>query len=346
MKYYTLKVIDLRKESADACTVIFKQPALKKLKYSSGQYLTLIFKINGRRYIRPYSFSSAPLVDPHLEVTVKRVSGGLVSNHILDKLKIDDLVEVMEPMGDFTLDVNMITPESHLVLWGAGSGITPLISLVKYALHQNMFGQISLIYGNRRTEDVLFKDLISQLKQQHPNFTAWHFYTKLVIASNNPYLIEGRIDPNKVLSILRHQADLSQSIHYICGPVGMKESVISSLRHTGVKQENVYTEDFEIVRDPQAFEDIITRTVTIDYQGTKTPVEVVKGKSILEAGLDTGVDLSYSCQTGNCLVCRCVLNEGEVKMIGINKTPVELNANECLLCCSFPLTDNVKVSVE
>jgi ring-1,2-phenylacetyl-CoA epoxidase subunit PaaE len=346
MKYYTLKVIALRKESTDACTVIFKQPALKKLNYSSGQYLTLIFKINGRRYIRPYSFSSAPLVDAHLEVTVKRVPGGLVSNHILDKLKIDDLVEVMEPMGDFTLNVNMITPESHLVLWGAGSGITPLISLAKYALHQNMFSQISLIYGNRRTEDVLFKDLIGQLKRQYPNFTTWHFYTKQVIASNNPYFIEGRIDPNKVLSILRHQTDLNRSIHYICGPVGMKESVISSLRQTGVKQENVYTEDFEIVRDPKAFETIITRTVLIDYQGTKISVEVAKGKSILEAGLDSGIELSYSCQTGNCLVCRGVLREGQVKMIGLNKIPVELNDNECLLCCSFPLTDNVKVNIE
>jgi ring-1,2-phenylacetyl-CoA epoxidase subunit PaaE len=118
MRFFTLKVVGVRTETADTVTVAFKQPGLKKVKYMAGQYLTLMFRINGRRYIRPYSFSSAPLVDAHLEVTIKRVPGGVVSNHIIDTVKVDDIVEVMEPMGDFMLNEAALTPATHIVLWG------------------------------------------------------------------------------------------------------------------------------------------------------------------------------------------------------------------------------------
>src|SRR3954464_7515541 len=99
MKHYTLKVIELRTETTDTITVVFKQPGLKKINYVAGQYLTLIFRINGRRYIRPYSFSSAPGVDSTLNVTIKRVPGGIISNHILDKVSVGDLIETIQPMG-------------------------------------------------------------------------------------------------------------------------------------------------------------------------------------------------------------------------------------------------------
>src|ERR1700676_3508127 len=114
MKFYTLRVIDIRRETQDCLTVIFKQPGLKRIKYFAGQYLSLIFRINGRRYIRPYSFSSAPGVEATLNITIKRVPGGIVSNHILDKLKVDDIIEVMEPMGDFILTENAAEPGTHI----------------------------------------------------------------------------------------------------------------------------------------------------------------------------------------------------------------------------------------
>ena len=347
MKYFTLKVIGLHYETEDTVTVSFKQPGLKKVKYIAGQYLTLMFRINGRKYIRPYSFSSAPVIDTNLEVTIKRVPGGIVSNHIIDKLKVDDIVEVMEPMGDFVLNENVISPDSNIVLWGAGSGITPLMSIAKYALYKNLVNHVTLVYGNRNVESVIFKSKIEDLRKQFEDkFSEWHFHTQLIVASNNPYLVQGRIDPDKVLSIMHSEGKLNNTLHYICGPVGLKESVISALLNLGVNREKIYSEDFEAIRNPEDFENIKTRTVLIKKAGEHTIVDVVKGKSILEAGLDAMIDMSYSCQTGNCLVCKGRLIKGEVKMIGVKKLPDGLQQDHYLLCSSFPLTDDVEIEVE
>ena len=346
MKYCTLKVIALRVETSDVVTVIFKQPALKKISYLPGQYLTLIFKINGRRYIRPYSFSSAPIVDANLEVTVKRVPGGIVSNHIVDKLGVGDLVEVMEPMGNFTLNHDFIKKDTHLVLWGAGSGITPLMSIAKYALKEQLVEHVNLVYGNRNFEQVIFNDQIKRLEGENSNFSAWHFLTQSVISENNPYLIQGRIEPEKVLAIMGKEDDLTNTVHYICGPSGLKESLNSSLLTLGIDKRRIFSEDFEIVRDPAEFKNIKTRSVSITKDENQFTVEVIKGKSILEAGLDAMLDLSYSCQTGNCLVCKGKLVKGEIKTIGISELPAGLSEHEYLLCCSFPITEDVEIVVE
>ena len=346
MPYYTLKVVELRKETDDTFTVCFKQPALKKIKYQAGQYLTLIFRINGRRYLRPYSFSSAPGVDATLDVTVKRVPGGIVSNHIIDKLKIDDMVEVMEPMGDFVLNEAELLPDTRLVLWGAGSGITPLIAIAKYALHKNIVKHVTLVYGNRNFDQTIFAGKIKELGDQYPQqFSAWHFHTKAVIDKHYPYLIQGRINPDKVLSVIQKEGDINHTINFICGPAGLKESVKKALFNLGISDGKVFSEDFEVVRNPVDFEDIITRSVLINKAGNVATVEVTKGKSVLEAGLDAMIDLSYSCQTGSCQLCKARLIKGALRTIGITKTQA-LTENEHLLCCSFPLSDDIEIFVD
>jgi ring-1,2-phenylacetyl-CoA epoxidase subunit PaaE len=346
MKLYTLRVIDLHQETSDTITVIFKQPGLKRINYIAGQYLTLIFNINGRRYIRPYSFSSAPGIDSTLNITVKRVPGGIVSNHIIDKLKINDIVEVMEPMGKFILQEDNTRSETHIVLWGAGSGITPLISIAKHALYQNLVKHVTLVYGNRSFESVIFNDKISELEEQYSGaFSAWHFHTTLAVDENNPYLIQGRIDPNIVMPVVVAEGEVKNTVHFICGPVGLKESVKAVLAELNVPNEQIYTEDFEVVRNPSDFEDITTQFVVIHKNNTNQVLEVIRGKSILEAALDANIDLSYSCQTGSCLVCRARLLKGNIKTIGIEKMPEDLNSDERLLCCSFPLTKDVEVVI-
>ncbi|SDQ00111.1 ring-1,2-phenylacetyl-CoA epoxidase subunit PaaE [Mucilaginibacter sp. OK268] len=341
---YTLKVVEVRKETIDTVTICFKQPGLKKIKYLSGQYLTLIFRINSRRYIRPYSFSSAPGIDPNIEVTIKRVPGGIISNHINDRVAVGDIVEVMEPLGDFTLSKIPALPEAHLVLWGAGSGITPLLSIAKFALHNEVCDHITLVYGNKNSESVIFSDQIELLQSKFKNFSVFHFHSQLFISANNPGVIEGRINPKKVLSIMKQEKPKDKTIHYICGPVGLKESVKNQLSVLEIPEENIYTEDFETVKDPKEFESITTQNVEVVFDNTTYNVEVVKGKSILEAGLDSLLDLTYSCQTGNCLVCKAKLLSGAAKMIGVSKKD-ELSEDEYLLCCSYPISNNVKVLV-
>jgi ring-1,2-phenylacetyl-CoA epoxidase subunit PaaE len=347
MVTFTLKVVEIVTETNDTVTICFKQPALKKVKYVSGQYLTLIFRINGRRYIRPYSFSSAPEVDQYLEITVKRVPGGIVSNHICDKIAIGDVIEVMPPLGDFIFDEAAYSFTPHLVLWGAGSGITPLISIAKSALKKNPDTKITLVYGNRNFESIIFSDQINKLTVEYKGrFKVWHFHTKLTVNEDNPYLVEGRIDPKKVLSVMHHAGELINTLHFICGPTGLKDSAKSALGSLGIADEHIFSEDFELIKDPKDFEDVVTRVIEIDFKGETQTVEVVKGKSILEAGLDALVELPYSCQTGNCSVCKGKVISGKVKTISAKQSSEELAEDEYLLCCSYPLTDEVKLLVQ
>ncbi|NCD70757.1 ferredoxin--NADP reductase [Mucilaginibacter agri] len=347
MLYYTLKVVEIRPETSDTVTLVFKQPALKKLKYEPGQYLTLIFRINGRRYIRPYSFSSAPLVDSNIEVTVKRVSGGIVSNHIIDKVQIGDMIEAMEPLGDFTLNNEFVDDQTHIVLWGAGSGITPLVSIAKYALHTRCVKHVTLVYGNRTTENVIFKNTINQLKLSFGElFSPWHFYTQFYVSADEPYVVKGRIDAKTVLKVMGKEKDLSNTVHYICGPAGLKESIKETLKYFGINDNLILSEDFEIERDAKLLTDVITRNVILNCNGQSTEIKVIKGKSILEAGLDALLELDYSCQTGNCKLCKARINKGEVKMVGVKLQHDELKPDECLMCCSFPLTESIELSIE
>jgi len=342
---YTLKVIEIRQETNDTVTVVFKQPGLKKIKYLSGQYLTLIFRINNRRYIRPYSLSSAPSTENTLNVTVKRIAGGIVSNHIVDQLKSGDTVEVMGPIGDFTLDTDTITAETSIFLWGAGSGITPLFSIAKDALFNNIGNHINLVYGNKGYDSTIFLDEINKYKEEYPDrFKVWHFHTQpVIIDSIYSNYISGRIAPETVLSALNKEHNFNNSVHFICGPAGLKESVRNTLHNAGINKSNIYYEDFEIIKDPKEFENIRTQNVQINFNGQSTDVEVVSGKSILEAGLDALLDLPYSCQTGTCLLCKGKLTKGQVKVIGVDVLPSELSDDDCLLCCSYPLTEDIEI---
>lgn len=342
MQTYTLKVVEIRHETADTVTLCFKQPALKKIKYLSGQYLTLIFRINGRRYIRPYSFSSTPMVDATLDVTVKRVPNGIVSNHINDVIQIGDSIEVMSPMGDFVLPEDMDC--EAVFLWAAGSGITPLYSIAKKILNDYPIN-VNLIYGNRKSDTVIFNDAINQLLLDYSErLRIWHFHTEAVIDEALPYIVQGRIDAEKVLKGVSN-IYVQQSLHFICGPVGLKGAVKKSLQERNVPLTSIFSEDFELVKDPADFEDIDTQTIQLNFKEEAYSLEIVKGKSILEAALDANIELPYSCQTGNCSSCKGRILNGQVRMIGLTNRREDLSDNECLLCCAHPISENVTIEI-
>ncbi len=341
---YTLKVVEIKSETEDTITLCFKQPALRKVKYLAGQYLTLMFRINGRRYIRPYSFSSTPSIDDFLEVTIKRVPNGIVSNYIHDVVKEGDSIEVMQPMGDFIY--NQRENINQVFLWGTGSGITPLISITKQLLNTESIANVTLVYGNRNHENTIFLSLINKLIENYSNrFKVWHFHTQLSVNEEIPYLVQGRINKDKVLSIL-HQYDLTNTLHYICGPVGLKESVREALYSLNVNDSEILSEDFELIKNPKDFEDIKTHKIELIFKNQKHILEVIKGKSILESALDAGLELPYSCQTGNCSTCKGIVKSGSLRMIGLTKEREDLLSNEYLLCCSHPISEDVCIEIE
>ena len=342
MQTYTLKVIEIKKETSDSITLCFKQPILKKIKYQAGQYLTLIIRINNRRYIRPYSFSSAPIVDSNLEITVKRVPEGIVSNYIYDHIKVGDSIEAMQPMGDFTL------PEKDfpsIFLWGVGSGITPLFSLIKFILNTNPNFKVNLIYGNRHKESTMFYQQLSNLEELYKeNFKVSHFHTQLNLDENLLGIFKGRINPDSILDSINKE-ELSLSIHFICGPIRLKQALKESLKNYNIADEHIFTEDFELVKNPKDFENIETRNINLNFKGENYVLEIAQGKSILEAALDADLELSYSCQTGSCSTCKGFLKTGSLKMIGLSKERDDLLENEYLLCCSYPLNNEVTIEI-
>lgn len=342
MQTFTLKVIDIREENSETKTICFKQPGLKKIIYKSGQYITLIFKINGRRFLRPYSFSSSPIADKDLEVTIKRIPKGIISNHICDLVKIGDVIEALPPMGDFIL------PEREnfksIYLWGAGSGITPLISIAKSILSVGSDIKVNLFYGNRNMETTIFHKEIAFFKETYSNnFSIIHFHTQLKVEDKLPHIVQGRINPEVAIQMLNKNHLDNSSLHYICGPIGLKKSVKEILSKYNILEENIFTEDFELIRNPEDFINIKTQNIKLNFEKREHTIEVVKGKSILEAALDAGLNLPYSCQTGNCSTCKGKLLEGSVKMIGLKENRDDLQNEDYLLCCSHPLNNQVYI---
>lgn len=344
MKHYTLTIIEVRYETTDSVTLCFKQPALRKIKYQAGQYITLIVKINGRKYARPYSLSSAPSVDSLLEITIKRVPDGIVSNYIFTELKVGDVLEIMEPMGDFTFNNSDIG--KTIYLWGVGSGITPLYSLTKEILNIHPDTKVFLVYGNKLRESTIFSKKLFELQNEYNSvLRLTYFYSqenKLVEEEN---IIKGRISSDFVLNLVSKNTHCKESVHYICGPKGIKDTIKSSLLKLDVPLSSIFVEEFDLVIDPKEFEDVEDSRVSIRFQGKQTEIFVPKGKSILDVALDNDIEIPYSCQTGNCNICKAKISEGRLKMIGLTRDREDLPQGEFLLCCSYPLTNPISIEL-
>ncbi len=335
MVTYTLKIVEIIRETEDTCTICFKQPGLKKIKYVPGQYITVIVNINGRKYKRPYSLSSAPGIDITINITVKRLEHGIVSNHLVDVIKVEDMLEVMEPMGNFVYHTDT-DGGKDIFLWGAGSGVTPLMSILKTALANNT-NKVNLFYCSKAVDKTIFYNQLTTLKQNNADrFSLNLFCTE----EQNPGTVFGRIGLDNVRQAL-DATDINNTLHYICGPVGLKETVKAVLSAANLPGGQLFSEDFEHIINADELKDVQTRFVEMIKGNNKTTIEVVRGKSILEAGLDGNLDLPYSCQTGSCTLCKARLISGSVIKISSEKMDEELADNEQLLCCSYPLTDNV-----
>lgn len=343
MKIFTLKVEAIKNENKDTLTLCFKQPAIRKLKYQAGQYLSLSFNINGRKYVRPYSFSSSPLVDSLLETTIKKIPNGIVSNYVHEKVKVGDVIEVIEPMGDFIYSEDDFYEE--IFFWGVGSGITPLISIIKDILITDSLVKVNLIYGNKNSESTIFLDLINELSFKYSDkITVWYFNSQNNVEESNEFHKNGRINKQFTFELLKNK-NILKTKHFICGPRELKIMLSEILYEMKCPVENIYSEEFELVTNLKDFENIENREVTIKYLENEFLVLVEKGKSVLESVLDKGIDLPYSCQTGNCSQCKGIAKEGDLKMIGLSKERNDLNDNEFLLCCSHPLKDGVRIEI-
>ncbi len=355
-----LKVSEVRKETSEAITIVFDQPASGKLDYKSGQFLTLIVEVNGKEERRAYSLCSSPYTDEHLAVTVKRVDKGLVSNYLNEKVKAGDQIKLLPPMGNFVLEPKA-DGQRHIVLFGGGSGITPLISILKTTLSQEAASMVTLIYVNRDEDSIIFKARLKELQGQYGDRLRIHHYLdedniqmKKGLLGLKKKSDGGFINKEKLSEIMDklHMDSADKAEYYICGPQGMMEVVETTLKARKISKELIHKESFVSELNPAFRKDKKSaggaeKIVTIKMHGDEHKIPVKDGNFILESAMVKGIDLPFSCQSGLCTACMGKCLSGEVNIDGQQAlTEGQVEEGFVLTCIGRPMTDDVVIEID
>ena len=351
-KYYDLQVKNIVQETKDAISIVFEHPSSGKINYKAGQFLTLIVSVNGKEVRRAYSLCSSPFVDQDLAVTVKRVENGLMSNWLGDNLKVGNTIKIMEPMGQFTTEYKADN-KRHIILFAGGSGITPMMSLIKSTLVQEPNSICSLIYCNRDIDSIIFKTELEKLEITDEG--RLHVIHVLDNAPMNWQGYSGLLNHDMLTKLFERIPDwgIAKTTYLMCGPEGMMKNVESLLDKRSIPKEKIFKESFvqgtidkEDKKQPETSGELTAREVTIRYDGQEYKVLVPANKAILETALDQGIDLPYSCQSGLCTACRGKALSGKVKLDeeeGLSQS--ERAEGYVLTCVGHPLTDDVVIEI-
>lgn len=349
-QYVELTVKSVIHETRDTITIVFDTPPSGPLVYKPGQFLTLIVPIDGKEVRRAYSLCTSPFTDEFAAVTVKRVENGLMSNWLADHLRGGDKLKVMGAVGNFTLDYAP-SNRRHIVMFGGGSGITPLLSLTKGVLTQEQESIVSLIYCNRDIDSVIFKEELDRWEKQYQG--RLHVIHILDTAPMNWQGYSGLLNPDMLKKLFDRIPDwgVKNTLYLMCGPEGMMKNVESLLGAYSIPPEQIRKESFvqgtiDKPAKKEAEEELVEREVTIRFDGEEYKVMVPPHKGILEAALDAGIDLPYSCQSGLCTACRGKALSGKVRL----DEEEGLSASEraegyVLTCVGHPLTDDVVIEI-
>ncbi len=350
-----LTVREVRRETNDCVSIAFEIPnALKNaFQFLQGQYITLKTKIGGEEVRRSYSICSSPLED-ELRVAVKKVPQGVFSTYANEVLKAGDQLDVMPPMGKF---FTPLLPEQkkNYVGFAAGSGITPLLSIIKTTLQTEQESTFTLVYGNRNRHSIIFRETLEALKNKYMDrFRLIHILSR---ETTDTPLNSGRIDTDKCLVLCDKAIDLQQTDEFfLCGPEEMIFAVKNVLEQQHVPTQKIHFELFTTAgqqhkKNHQQEEDIDKgpkSKITVTLDGISFDFELSqKGDAILDAALKHGADLPYACKGGVCCTCRAKLIEGEVDMeVNYGLEPDEIEQGFILTCQSHPKSEKVVVDFD
>ena len=349
-KYVHLSIAKRVEETADAVSLYFKKPMINKLKYQSGQFLTFVFKVNGEEEFRSYSLNSAPGIDKYYSITVKRVTGGLLSNYIIDHVKEGQKMVVKKPRGTFKIIPKRMA-KRHVVLFGAGSGITPLFSMAKTVLHKESNSKVSLVYGNTNEETIIFKKELEKLKERFPErFNTIHYLSQ---PSKNWKGHQGRLESHVIPLILTEikPSEPIKSEYYICGPDGMMNQVEEGLKRMGIVDQDIFKESFTksekiIVPEAQAL-NFEARTMKVKIGREEHGLHVPANTTILDAAIQNKIKIPNSCSSGICATCLCKVRKGEVEMVGEHcLSEKEIEKGYVLACMSYAKSEKIFLEVE
>jgi ring-1,2-phenylacetyl-CoA epoxidase subunit PaaE len=331
-----LSVEDIKWEAPDTATYFLRNVTGEKVTYKAGQFLTLVFNHHNEELRRSYSICSSPDED-RLAITIKRVPNGELSRFLLMHAKIGDIWQAVEPAGRFI--VTSFDKERDIFFFAAGSGVTPMLSQIKYVLNRAGKSKLHLIYSNRNEDSILFKSDLDQLQQQHPE--------QLSIS----YLLSDdarRLNNVMAEQLVREQAkfDLQQAQFYLCGPFDYMRMVRLTLIYMGLPPESIRKENF--VLDTVAVGGVKTNfaphKVRIVFGGETHDIMAGENQSILQAALQNKIPLPYSCRAGICSTCTAKCKSGKVTMT-VNEvlTGTDLADGLVLTCTGYAITDDVVI---
>ena len=354
-EFYSIKVTDVYKETKDTSVVVFDIPEHLRdnFKFIQGQHLTLKKDINGEDVRRSYSLCSSP-IDNEWKVAVKQIPGGVFSTYVNTELKAGDELEIMEPSGNFYVDIDASTPKNYIG-FAAGSGITPMLSIIKTHLELEPNSTFKLFYLNRTAKSIIFKEEIEQLKNKFfQRFHTFHFLTR---EQRDIEFLNGRFTPEKLQILTNTFIDIADTNDcFICGPQDMIFLIRDELQAAGLDASKIH---YELFFTGSSDEDNRHITEVLEHKAEGTAVTIIDGgkefqfimeddyDNLLDGALAAGADLPFACKGGVCSTCKCRVVEGSVEMkINYALDEKEVAQNLVLSCQAVPTSKKVVVDFD
>lgn len=342
-----LDIVRKSKPTGDSISLYFRKSA-DFANYKAGQHALLSIRINGEVFKRTYSFHTSPDIDENVGITVREVNAGVVS-HYLQTINGTADIFLDGVAGDFVVEPYKAN-RRHLVMFAAGSGITPIMAMLKTVLHHEPESTISLIYSNKTYAKIIFKDELANLaKEFHGRLAVYHVLTKDENHPvDTPIFHKGRLSKmitKKALKTILAELNYPTE-YYLCGPFAFMQMVEESIRALNPDNPTIYKEHFYIPDEKREFDssNLQIRDVILQMEGEEQLLIVPGGKTILDAARDRGMTLPHSCTEGQCGTCRASLVSGEVKLRKNHiLSPDELKAGQILLCQAFPMSDGITI---
>jgi ring-1,2-phenylacetyl-CoA epoxidase subunit PaaE len=350
-QFQPLTVREVRRETSDSVSVAFDVPSGGSFRFIPGQYLTLRTNIGGTEVRRSYSLCSSPL-SGELRVAIKQVEGGIFSTWANTELKAGDVLDAMPPMGNFILETEP-SARRRYVGFAAGSGITPVLSILKTALECEPQSEFLLFYGNRKTASILFKNELEDLKDRYLGRLEVHHV--LSREDQGSDALFGRLDADRIRYFAEHIPTVTKADgYYLCGPEPMIHAASDVLKAAGVSSEKIHFELFTAAAPAAAStaqkdkgSAIGDANVTVILDGEETHFTQSSKEFVLDAALDAGADVPYACKGAVCCTCRAKVTEGSVEMaMNYSLTDDEVAEGYVLTCQAMPRSERVVVSYD
>ena len=360
--FYQIKIKAIEPATDQAVVVSFDIPAAEKEKfqYLHGQYITLKFNINGKEERRAYSLCSSPDMDSDFKIAVKRVKNGKVSNHVNSVLKVGDIVDLMPPQGHFTVKLDSDHKKDYY-LFGGGSGITPLLSILKSVAEVEPKSRVFLFYQNRNEDSIMFESELAGLQNR---YNGQVFVTHILdepkaekkggvlgMFSKKSYNWSGeigRIDANRASKFINENrsGDGRAEEFFLCGPEGLMNAVESALSNKGIDEKFIHREVFSSAQNLGASSKGGAKVIAT-ISGKQYSVVLQAKETVLEGLMRVNADPPFSCMSGACSTCMAKVVSGSVKMercLALDKSEVEQGF--ILTCSSIPTSDEVEITYD